>query len=185
MGSSFRVDQGPRSVPMLGQVKSKMKSAIRHAVGTSQMDGILISRPSSGTDGLAPSPSLGGRHCLPGFPRSSKKFPVRMNRFPVPDHRETVAKAAVGLGNFDPSSVRRPESREIPCTFPAYQGSAARDQLPLDSVHLLGVRLGFVGSNRLVIALPRPCIGVALETGCPLTRSTPRDQLPSDSPHRH
>ena len=47
------------------------------------MDGILISRPSSGTDGLAPSPHLGGRHCLSGFPCASEKFPVRVNRFAV------------------------------------------------------------------------------------------------------
>jgi len=64
-----------RSVPKLGRSRSEMKSATFSTAGTSQIGRTLTFRPRSGTDGLAPSPQLGGRCRLPGFPCSSKRIP--------------------------------------------------------------------------------------------------------------
>jgi hypothetical protein len=43
----------------------------------------------------------------------------------------------------------------FPINFPVEQGSPPGDEFVLDAPHLLGVWLGIVGGNRLVIALSR------------------------------
>jgi hypothetical protein len=65
----------PRSVPKLGRARSEKKSATCPAAGTSQIGRTLTLCPRSGTDGLAPSPQLGGRWRLQGFPCSSRRTP--------------------------------------------------------------------------------------------------------------
>jgi len=62
-------------VPKLGRARSEKKSATCPAAGTSQIGRTLTLRPRSGTDGLAPSPQLGGRWRLQGFPCSSRRTP--------------------------------------------------------------------------------------------------------------
>lgn len=86
-------------------------------------------------------------------PRTS---PLAQPRFPVPNHREFATTPPNSLGKFEARPCQgRPISGDFPASSLQIRESPPRDGFASDSPHLLGVRLGFVGSNRLVIALPR------------------------------
>ena len=62
-------------------------------------------------------------------------FPDRVCIFPVPNHREFDAKTRNRLGIVVMIRSYEPEIEEIPCIFPAKQGSIPRDQWPSNSPH--------------------------------------------------
>jgi len=103
----------PRSVPKLGRARSEKKSATCPAAGTSQIGRTLTLRPRSGTDGLAPSPQLGG---------ACKDFPARRDELPAPAHRELAATAVKRRRNFGSVSSRRVRYRRDSLYFPCRSG---------------------------------------------------------------
>ena len=96
-----------------------MESTICLAAGSCQIGRMLLSRPSSGTEGLAPSPAP----CTPCI--VSQDFPAHRNEFPVPDYRELVSTTAKRLGNLSAGSGRRVQFRKTSLYFPCRSGISA------------------------------------------------------------
>jgi hypothetical protein len=74
-----------------------------------------------------------------------------------------------------------PESGDIPSIFPVHQGMHRRDEFALDSPHLLGVRLGLRRPSRFLTDSFSDRSGVALEAGCPTTRSTASESCDTET----
>jgi hypothetical protein len=84
--------------------------------------------------GLLKRRRLEARIVLQDFPARRNQFPVRVNRFVVPGHREFFANPSDGLGNLGPTFAGSARIRRNSLYFPCESGNRAqrrvRSKLP-------------------------------------------------------
>ena len=87
---------------------------------------------------------------------AGRDFPARPREFPVPGHRESVARTVERRGKFGSGASRRSRISENSLYFPCRSGNSRRDGFALDCSHrhLVCVSGDFLAGARAVGKIP-------------------------------